>query len=157
VSPGVLLRPGAGRSRRRHLVGTPPLAIEGDALDPEGLQRLGDQRHPVRPIMTAPREHTHPIPVTAADEPEAVVLDLIGPDRAGWHELAIGRKARLVSREDGGRDCTQFIRPRHGGFWGMAMAENRGQAPCTIAGQFAIRNNIAEPLRKARRSTVSSA
>jgi hypothetical protein len=71
------------------------LAVDGNRGDPERSERVGDARHPVRPVMAATAEHPHPVQLAPADEPESVVHDLIGPLRPAWHGGAIGRQARL--------------------------------------------------------------
>ncbi len=45
--------------------------------------------------MAAPAEHANTITLAPADEPEAVVLDLMHPVRPGRHGVAEGRQAGL--------------------------------------------------------------
>jgi hypothetical protein len=72
--------------------GTHPVEV-GDAVCPtrnafpvnrdgrysQGGKRFGYAWHPVSPVMPAPAEDAHAVKLAAAYEPEAVVLDLIGP------------------------------------------------------------------------------
>jgi hypothetical protein len=65
------------------------------ALGPERRQRICNHRHAVGPIVTAPGEHAPPIAIAPADEPEAVVFNLVGPLLAGRHSVAKRRQAWL--------------------------------------------------------------
>jgi hypothetical protein len=53
---------------------------------------LGDQRHPVGPIMAAAGEHARPITFAEAEEPETTLLDLLGPLRPAGDEAARARR-----------------------------------------------------------------
>ena len=68
------------------------LPIEGDRLHPECRQCLDDARHAVCPVVATAEEHVHAVAIAPTDEPEAVVLDLIGPVRVGWHVAGNGRQ-----------------------------------------------------------------
>jgi hypothetical protein len=57
--------------------------------------------------MPAPAKHAHLVAIAAKDEPEPVVLDLIGPLRAGRRGAADGRQAR--------RDEARRMTGRNGG------------------------------------------
>ena len=85
-----------------HAIGTADhaLAVDGDGSDVESEQRLGNHRRAIAVINTPAREHAHPVAVTAADEPEPVMLDLIDPLRPGRHGVRFRRQAR---RDKAGR------------------------------------------------------
>jgi hypothetical protein len=55
------------------------LSIDGDGRDREGVHGLDDRGHPIIPIEPTSREDPHPVAVTTAYEPIAVVLELVGP------------------------------------------------------------------------------
>src|SRR5690349_1915097 len=57
------------------------------------------------PVVATPRIDTHLLTLTDSEEPEAVVLDLVGPLRAGRHGAVDGRQAGLD--EQGGHCCFQ--------------------------------------------------
>jgi hypothetical protein len=72
-----------------------------------------------------PAEHAHPIALAAADETEAVMLDLIGPHRAGRHRAADRRQARLD-------ELSWMQRVVHvvAGCWALAGALVAGRIAC---------------------------
>src|SRR5262249_20654972 len=73
----------------------PSLAVDRHRFDAERLQRFGNCGHAVSPILAMAAEHAHAVAVAPADEPEAVVLDFVGPCRPGWNGVAERRQARL--------------------------------------------------------------
>ena len=89
------------------------LAVERHRFYAERLQRFGDRRHPVRPIVSAAGKHTDPVAVAPADEPEAIVLDFIGPFRPGRHGAAECGQAGLDKAdgaEGGGVERQSMVR-----------------------------------------------
>ncbi len=80
---------------------------------------LGNQWHPVGPVMAAAREHAHAVQLPAADESEAVMLDFIGSQHpVGTVVALVGKHG---SMKPGGRrtgpglcQCIiEFVAPGH--------------------------------------------
>jgi|ERR1700730_7231930 hypothetical protein len=73
-----------------------PFAIERYSRCWKPGERIHDPWHPVGVVVAAPGEHPHPVALAPADEPEAVVLDLMHPVRPGRHGVAeVGRQGSM--------------------------------------------------------------
>src|SRR5262249_26759793 len=88
------------------------LAVDRHRLDAQLRQRLCDPGYPVSPVVTAPGKHADPFAITAADEPEAVVVDLMHPLRPGWHATRQRRQAGLDEAK--GMTARGVRAPEHG-------------------------------------------
>ena len=91
--------------KRRHAVMATSngLAINDAGARPQAGQGLNDQWEAPGEIIAGPAVEPHMVAVLPGDDPEAIVLDLVEPQPAGWRFSSFGWKAR---RDEAGRENT---------------------------------------------------
>src|SRR5262249_34147837 len=87
------------------VVASDSFAVEDAGPRAQAGQRLDDQRKAVGEVIAGAAKEPHALTILAADNPEAVVLDLMQPRTARRQRFGFGREAR---RDEAARKGTRM-------------------------------------------------
>jgi hypothetical protein len=89
---------------------------------------VNDRREAIRPVMAVACEAADALAIPAHNQPVAIMLDFMNPERAGWWSRHLRRQARFD--EVGGKDHdSRKIGQRATGSTGQGAASPDGSMP----------------------------